>query len=80
MLRDWKRSACVLVVATAACGPFYRSGTPDAVVLFNNQSLSQADVYAVRTGGPEIRIGSVIPNRREDRCQLGFGEQGGATE
>jgi hypothetical protein len=65
MLRDWKRAVCVLIAATAACGPFYRSDTPNAVVLFNNQSLNQADVYAVRTGGPQIRIGSVIANRRE---------------
>ena len=65
MLRDWRRSAFVLAAATTACGPFYRGGAPDAIVLFNNQSLNQADVYAVRTGGPEIRIGSVIPNRRE---------------
>jgi len=65
MLRDWRRSAFVLMAVTGACGPFYRGGPPDAVVLFNNQSLNQADVYAVRSGGPEIRIGTVIPNRRE---------------
>ena len=65
MLRNWKRSACGLLAATAACGPLYRGGPPDAVVLFNNQSLNQADVYAVRGGGPQIRIGSVIANRRE---------------
>jgi hypothetical protein len=65
MLPNWKRSMCVLIAATAACGPFYRGGPPDAVVLFNNQSLNSADVYAMRGGGPEIRIGSVIANRRE---------------
>ena len=65
MLRYCKRSTCVLIAATVACGPLYRGGPPDAVVLFNNQSLNQADVYAVRTGGPQIRIGSVIANRRE---------------
>src|SRR4051812_21402118 len=65
MRRDWRRLAFVLVAATTACGPLYRGGAPDAVVLFNNESLNQANVYAVRTGGPEIRIGSVIANRRE---------------
>jgi len=65
MWRNWRRSALVWVAATAACGPLYHGGAPDAVVLFNNQSLNQANVYAVRTGGPEIRIGSVIANRRE---------------
>jgi hypothetical protein len=39
------------------------------VVLFNNQSLNQANVYAVRSGGPQVRIGSVIANRARDAAR-----------
>lgn len=52
-------------VVALACGPFRRYDAPAAIVLFNNQSLSQADVYALRPGGPQVRIGTVTAGRRE---------------
>ncbi len=61
-----RRHLSLLFLATAvACGPFRRGGPPDPVVIFNNQSLDQVDVYAVRSGGFEVRVGTVMSNRRE---------------
>lgn len=55
-----------LLFAAAACGPFRRgSGPPDSVVIFNNQSMDQADVYAVGSSGQPVRIGTVFSGRRE---------------
>ena len=55
-----------LACAAAACGPFRRgANAPDPVVFFHNQSLDQADVFAVRSGGNAIRIGTVFAGRRE---------------
>jgi hypothetical protein len=66
MLQSISRlSLMTVAVAAVACGPFSRNSTPESVVIFNNESLNQADVYAVRTGGPEFRIGTVSSNRRE---------------
>jgi hypothetical protein len=59
------RFLLLTVAAVAACGPFHQGRTPDSVVIFNNQSLDQADVYAARGGGGEVRIGTVFSNRRE---------------
>ena len=50
---------------------------PDAVatVLFTNESLDQADVFAVPGGGTRVRLGAVLPGRTEtftlDRSALG---------
>jgi len=49
----------------AACGPFMHSGAPAAQVIFANQSLDQADVYAVLNGGQSQRIGTVFAGRTE---------------
>jgi hypothetical protein len=57
--------AVIAATIATACGPFSRNSAPESVVIFNNESLNQADVYAVRTGGPEFRIGTVSSNRRE---------------
>jgi hypothetical protein len=57
--------AGVVALSLIACGPLRRGDTPDAVVIFRNESLEQADVYAVRSGGSQIRIGTVFPGRRE---------------
>jgi len=51
--------------AVAGCGPFRRSNQPDAVVVFHNQSIDQADVYALGSGGDPLRIGTVFGGRTE---------------
>jgi hypothetical protein len=38
---------------------------PNPVVVFDNQSLYQADLYAISSGGSRVRIGTVQPGRRE---------------
>ena len=48
-----------------ACGPFHRGGPPDAAIIFHNDSIDQADVYAVGSGGDPIRIGTVFAGRTE---------------
>jgi hypothetical protein len=52
-------------VSSASCGRFMHSGEPAAQVIFVNQSLDQADVYAVLTGGQSQRIGTVFAGRTE---------------
>ena len=56
-----------LAIATAAaCGTFHRgSGQPPALLYFTNESLDQADVYAVSPGGASIRIGTVSGGRTD---------------
>lgn len=63
----FRRVVVFAAIALTACGPFRRGGSNDPVILFNNQSLNQADVYAVRSGGggQDLRIGTVFSNRRE---------------
>jgi hypothetical protein len=50
---------------TASCGRFMHSGEPLAQVIFANESLDQADVYAVLNGGQSQRIGTVFAGRTE---------------
>ena len=52
---------------TAACGPLRNRATPQerAVISFTNESLDQADVYAV-TATQAIRIGTVLDGRTEE--------------
>jgi hypothetical protein len=49
----------------AACGPFHRGGQPTPEILFHNQSIDQADVYALGPGGDPIRIGTVMGQKTE---------------
>jgi hypothetical protein len=51
--------------ATTSCGRFMHTGEPTAQVVFANQSLDQADVYAVLNGGQSQRIGTVFAGRTE---------------
>ena len=53
--------------ATAACAPLRHRASPQeqAVVSFTNESLDQADVYAV-TAVQAIRIGTVMAGRTEN--------------
>ncbi len=62
------------VAAAAACshagrgelgGELDRFGRGDALVVFDNQSLDQADVYAVTSGSDLTRIGTVFPGRAD---------------
>jgi len=55
------------LAATAACGPLRHRASPQeqAIVSFTNESLDQADVYAV-TAVQAIRIGTVMAGRTEN--------------
>jgi hypothetical protein len=62
------RRAMVTVAATFAltgCGPFHRGTQLESVIVFHNQSLDQADVYAIGSGGNPTRIGTVFAGRTE---------------
>ena len=52
-------------LGTTACGRFMHSGEPTAQVIFVNESLDQADVYAVLNGSQSQRIGTVFAGRTE---------------
>ena len=53
-------------VTVAACGTFHRgSAEPPALLYFTNESLDQADVYAVSSGGASTRIGTVSGGRTD---------------
>jgi len=64
------RVRLILFAATAlaavACGPFHKGqGPPPAYLIFTNESLDQADVYAVLSGNQPIRIGTVAAGRTD---------------
>jgi len=48
---------------TSSCGHFGMGGPGenDALIIFRNESLDQADVYAVAPGSDMTRIGTVLP-------------------
>lgn len=51
---------------TAACSQvLHGADQPSAQVIFVNQSLAQADVFAVTTGGTSRRIGTVFAGRTD---------------
>jgi hypothetical protein len=52
---------------TAACAPFHRgaSDQPATLLYFTNESLDQADVFAVLPGNPPIRIGTVMAGQTD---------------
>jgi hypothetical protein len=54
------------LVTAASCSKIMQTGDqPSAQVIFVNQSLDQADVFAVRDGGQPQRIGTVFAGRTE---------------
>jgi hypothetical protein len=56
----------VAAAGAAACGPFHKgSGPPPAYLYFTNESLDQADVFAVVPGNQPIRIGTVFAGRTD---------------
>jgi hypothetical protein len=54
-----------LLAALAACGPMHRSGPEPqpAIVIFTNDSVDLAELYAVHNGTSPIRLGSVEAGR-----------------
>ena len=55
----------IVLAVTAACGPLRRPAAQEQAILsFTNESLDQADVYAV-AGTQSVRIGTVYAGRTE---------------
>lgn len=64
--RTLRRLAPALLVAMTACGPLRRGPSSEpAIIYFSNESLDQADVYAITPGGDRRRIGTVMAGRTE---------------
>lgn len=57
--------ALVSAIAMAGCGPFHHGGQPPAEIVFHNQSIDQADVYALGPGSDPIRIGTVYGQKTQ---------------
>lgn len=55
------------LTAAAACGHLGMGGSsqPDGFIVFRNESLDQADVFAVAPGLDLVRIGTVFPGRAD---------------
>ena len=51
--------AASLALAGAACGPFHLGSRDRATVIFTNETLDQATVYAMELSQP-VRIGTVL--------------------
>jgi hypothetical protein len=63
-----RRNAAALLailVCAAACGPFHRGPSQDGSVVFANESIDQADVYASGPDRNPIRIGTVGGNQTQ---------------
>jgi hypothetical protein len=67
--------ALLAAVTMAGCGPFHRGGQQDSQILFHNQSIDQADVYAIGAGGDPIHIGTVF-GQKTDRLTVPFSVSG----
>lgn len=65
--RTFLRVAPALAIATiVACGPFRRGAGPqDALLVFTNNSLAQADVYVVPQGLSGQRVGTVMAGQTD---------------
>jgi len=59
--------ASAALVTTASCGRIMHHGEdqPTAQVVFVNQSLDQADVFAVMDAGQSVRLGTVFAGRTD---------------
>lgn len=60
-----RTALAIALVASAGCGPFHRGADLEGVVVFHNQSIDQADVYALSPGGDPMRIGTVFAGKTE---------------
>lgn len=80
LLRGVSASAMIVLGAVAAaCGHFGMGGPgdQDALIIFHNESIDQADVYAVAPGADFERIGTVFPGRTDTlRVRASLVEQG----
>jgi hypothetical protein len=54
-----------LLALPEACGPFHRGQVTQGQIVFVNQSIDQADVYAAGPDGNPVRIGTVLAGRTE---------------
>jgi hypothetical protein len=66
----------ILLAATGSCGRFHSGaepGTGPTTIVFQNESLDQADLFAVRRSAGALRIGTVMAGRT-DTLQIGTGE------
>ena len=66
-MRHRPAAAALAVVLAVACGGRRGAVVPEepAVVVFENQSLFEATVFATARGGVPRRVGIVAPNRTE---------------
>jgi hypothetical protein len=55
----------VTALAGAACGPLHLGSRNEATVIFTNDSLQQADVYATIADADAVRIGTVLAARTD---------------
>ena len=60
-----RRSVLALALLSLGCGPFNRGARERTMVIFTNDSLEQADVYAVISGIDAVRLGTVQPTRTD---------------
>lgn len=63
-------AAVTLLVAGSACGRLFTTNSEAdeaerAIVIFTNQSLDQADVFAVVPGNTPLRMGTVMAGRSD---------------
>jgi hypothetical protein len=65
-LRRLAPALAILIAVASACSPFRRqAGPPPAVLVFENGSLTQADVFIVSQGLGARRIGTVMAGRTD---------------
>ena len=68
------------VLAAAACGPFARGANQRATVIFTNETLDQADVYATIAGTNSVRLGTVFASSTDTLyVPASVTQQGGQT-
>jgi hypothetical protein len=53
------------LLASAACGPFHMGSRERATLIFSNESIDQADVYATIGSSQTVRIGTVFALRTD---------------
>lgn len=75
------RAALGLLVGVAAgCGPFRLGSSERATIIFTNESLDQADVYATLSGTQTVRLGTVLATRTDTlNVPRAVTDQGGST-
>jgi len=60
--------SALALAGAAACGPMHRGGNntqPPALIYFTNESLDQADVFAVTSSNQRTRMGTVFAGRTD---------------